>query len=94
MPAVWRLVTHWDQANAVVAWAKKEGRICIGWNPGDLRHYNSPRDISDAVREAHPGLHNWPYSGQQLWDFARYTAARSGHSEYGWQPHFGDGGYR
>lgn len=71
MPAVWRLITHWEQAEAVVKWARQEGRIAIGWNPGDLRRFNSPREISGAVRDVHPGLHNWPYSGQQLWDFSR-----------------------
>lgn len=71
MATVWRLITHWHEPKEAAAWSRSNGRIGMGWNPGDVRRFSSPRAISDAVRDAHPGLPNWPFSGQQLWDFSR-----------------------
>src|SRR5688500_15690785 len=76
MATVWRLIAHWHEPKEAAAWSRKNGRIGMSWNPGDVRRFSSPKAISGAVREAHPGLPNWPFSGQQLWDFSR-TMKRS-----------------
>lgn len=72
---VWRLATHHEDPEAVADWSRKSGRIALGWGfLGDLREkeYASPKEISRAVRELAPALHNAPVSGIQLWNF-RYT---------------------
>src|SRR5688500_16919278 len=75
---VWRLVTHHsrddedehpDWPEKALDWSLREGRIAIGWEVGDLRQYKSPQEIVAAARAAHPGLHNIPYCGKQLWAF-------------------------
>ena len=65
---VWRLVTHHKDPERLLAWAKSEGRIAVGWNGlGDLRDYGSEEEIRRAVRET--GNRNWPFSGRQLLGF-------------------------
>ncbi len=69
---VWRLMAHWHEPDKTVAWARKNGRVGIGWDDiGDVRLYSSAQAISEAVKSAIPGLSNWPFSGTQLWDFSR-----------------------
>ncbi len=68
---VWRLMAHWEESEKVVAWAKREGRVAIGWNPGNVLDFESPEKISARVRIVHPQNANWPISGKQLWDFSR-----------------------
>ena len=58
---------EWPQQ--ALEWCLREGRVAIGWDSGDLRQYRSPQDITQTVKRAHPGLHNVPYSGKQLWAF-------------------------
>lgn len=65
---VWRLTTHHQDSERLLAWAKAEGRIAVGWNSlGKLDDYASPEEIKRAVRET--GNRNWPTSGRQLWAF-------------------------
>lgn len=65
---VWRLTTHHLDSERLLAWAKAEGRIAVGWNAtGDLASYASEAEIKRAVRET--GNPNWPSSGRQLLAF-------------------------
>jgi hypothetical protein len=75
VPAVWRLITHWSDPEAVLAWSRREGRIAIGHGYlGNLREngFVSPQQISAAVREALPHYKNYGWVGQANFDFC-YT---------------------
>ena len=65
---VWRLVTHHQDSERLLALSKSEGRIAVGWNAvGDLRDYGSEAEVREAVKAT--GNPNWPSSGKQLLAF-------------------------
>ena len=65
---VWRLSTHREDSERLLAWSRSEGRIAVGWNgSGDLGDYGSEAEIRQAVRAT--GNRNRPFSGRQLLAF-------------------------
>jgi predicted Mrr-cat superfamily restriction endonuclease len=70
---VWRLViTHKSDPKPMLEWAKKNGRIAIGWGLiGSIKdnRYYSPQDISDAIKKYYPGLSNAGHGGASLYSF-------------------------
>lgn len=49
---IWRLVTHHVDPEYALNWAKREGKLAIGWGHiGDIKEhgYNSPETILQAI---------------------------------------------
>lgn len=72
---VWRLIiTHKSDPKPMLDWAKKNGRVAIGWGLiGDIaeKGYTSQKDISDAINsivEYHK-LNNAGHGGASLYNF-------------------------
>lgn len=69
---VWRLITHHENQPELLKKSIMEGRIALGWSfIGDAYGYDSPPEISAAVKRLCPGLKNWHYSGKCVWRFTR-----------------------
>jgi predicted Mrr-cat superfamily restriction endonuclease len=69
---VWRLITHHEDPEGMLHWAKKTGRLAIGWGHiGNIKDngYTSPGDISTAIKEYYPELHNAGHGGGSLYHF-------------------------
>lgn len=72
---VWRLIiTHERDPKPMLRWAKKSGRLAIGWGLiGSItdNKYNSPQEISDAIKNKmeYQALKNAGHGGASLFNF-------------------------
>ena len=67
MATVWRIMAHWEDPSSAILWARRNNRVGIGWDIGNLQEYSSVEAIKEAVRGTYNP--NWGVSGKQLWAF-------------------------
>jgi predicted Mrr-cat superfamily restriction endonuclease len=67
---VWRMITHHGDPERLLAWMRDSNQVALGWNRiGEASKYDSPKEITQAIQRAYPGLANSGPGGVQLWNF-------------------------